>query len=138
SGPADIEVFRAGSAAGAPDIQLKLARESGSEVNMSLYGFSLALDLGKSAISANGLDLAGTISTPVLGPVTSASLRIETFSISRELRIQTVRVAQAGLPSIKIGGWQAALTAALFNENGFKLGGKLKFSIPQSGESNVD
>ncbi|SEN88445.1 hypothetical protein SAMN05216436_12424 [bacterium A37T11] len=138
AGAEDIEVFREAGSTGATEISLKLSKLGSNDVSMKLYGFLLSVDLDKSRISNTGLSLAGTIHTPALGPISSADITIETFSISKDLRIQTIQIKNDNLPSIGIGNWSAALTNVLFNENGFKLGGKFKVTIPQSGESNVD
>ncbi|MDR7131805.1 hypothetical protein J2X69_004170 [Algoriphagus sp. 4150] len=138
TGPANLEVFREGGVTGAPEATVRFASGQGNTVSMNLYGFGLNLDLAKSAITTGELRLAGILNTPALGPVSSAELVVETFTISRELRIQSVRVKNTDLPAIKIGGWEAALANVIFSENGFKLGGQLKVSIPQSGESQIE
>lgn len=133
----DVEVFNSLSGASS-NIRLRLASLGTTEVSASLYGFSLQLELDKSFIGTDGVQLVGEINTPALGPVSAAKIRIEEFRLSKELKIQSLRVQQENLPSITIGSWKAEMTALLFNENGFKIGGKLTFSVPQSGSSVID
>ncbi len=138
TGVENVPVFRSQPGDGNEVRNVRLVAEQAGDVSMSLYGFSLALDLSASSIGASGLDLVGSIRTPALGPIASMNVAIEKFSISKELRIQSVRVKATDLPSLKIASWNASLTTLLFNENGFKVGGRLQVSIPQSGESTVE
>jgi len=139
AGVDDLVVFRAGGAqVNEESGNLRLVADQGSEVTMDLYGFSMNLNLAESSIGKSGLDLAGAIKTPALGPISSMEVTIDQFSISKELRIQAVKVKTTDLPTLKIADWNAALTSLLFNENGFKLGGKLNFTLPKSGQSVVE
>ncbi len=139
AGVNDLVVFRAGDeqVEGEAD-NLRLESDQGSDVIMDLYGFSMVLNLAESSIGKSGLDLAGAIKTPALGPISSMEVTIDQFSISKELRIQAVKVKTTDLPTLKIADWNATLTSLLFNENGFKLGGKLNFTLPKSGQSVVE
>ena len=138
AGVDNITVFHAqpGEAGGVD--KARLVADGAGEVSMGLYGFSLALDLSASSIGVSGLDLVGSIRTPALGPIGSMDVAIERFSISKELRIQSVKVKATDLPSLKIASWSASLSTLLFNENGFKVGGRMQISLPQSGESTVE
>ncbi len=138
TGPSDVEVFREGGMVDSHEPTVRFATPQGSTASMNLYGFELDLDLAKSTVTTYGLLLVGALNTPALGPVSSAEILVETFTISRELRIQSVRVKNTDLPSLRIGGWEASLANVIFNENGFKLGGQMKVSIPQSGDSQIE
>lgn len=133
----DIEVFRAGKAQEIGEVVLRFAQHGGT-AEMDLYGFKFGIDLAASRIHKEGLQLVGTLNTPALGPISSANVKVEALRINTDLRIQQVTIKTTDLPTLKIGGWEAALSNVLFNENGFKLGGRMKITIPQSGESNVE
>ena len=132
-----IDVFKEDGTSAAT-VKLKLSTVSNNDLTLDLYGFSMKLELSNSFVGSEGLELVGEINTPNLGPISSAKLKIEQFKISKELRIQTVKIQQQNLPSINIASWKAQMTALLFNENGFKIGGNLTFTIPQSAPSNIN
>lgn len=138
SGVTDIEVFKADGAYSGQQVKLKLAGFGPEELSMNLYGFSMSLNSNKSFVGTDGVELVGEIKTPAMGPITAAAIQVEQFKLSKELKIQTIRVQQTNLPSINIAGWKAQMTALLFNENGFKIGGKLTFSLPQSAASEIN
>lgn len=133
-----VLVFSAQEGGSGAANNVRLVADGAGDITMGLYGFSLVLDLSASSIGASGLDLVGSIRTPALGPISSMNVAVEKFSISKALRIQSVKVKATDLPGLKIASWNASLTTLLFNENGFKVGGKLQVSIPQSGESTVE
>ncbi|MBL1409165.1 peptidase associated/transthyretin-like domain-containing protein [Sphingobacterium faecale] len=136
-GTPQIDVFKA-NANSVQNVHLKLAKADGADLTASLYGFTMKLDLSRSSVSMEGIELAGEIKTPALGPISAANIQVEQFKLSKDLKIQVVKVQQQNLPSFQIGSWKAQLTALLFNESGFKVGGRLKFTIPQSSESTID
>jgi|GEM_PF-607766 len=139
AGSDQVVIFSsAGDRGGSTASNLRLVADQAGDVSMDLYGFLLTLSLSESTIGQTGLDLVGSISTPSMGPISGMSVAIEKFSISKELRIQSVKVKTTDLPTLKIADWSASLTSLLFNENGFKLGGKLKFTLPKSGASTVE
>lgn len=137
TGTPQIEVFKADGAA-MPNVSLKLVKVGAADLTVDLYGFAMKLDLSNSSVSTEGIELAGEIRTPALGPISAASIRVEQFKLSKELKIQAIKVQQQNLPSFNIGSWKAQMTALLFNESGFKIGGKLNFTLPQSSESTID
>lgn len=134
----DIELFRAGVTDGLPGLTLQLATEDNKKASLELYGFTVNLDLTKSSVGTTGIVLSGNIQTPALGPISSANIVIEELSLSDKFSLKTVKINDTGLPELKIASWTAKLTSVLFNENGFKIGGDLKFSIPSSGDSQLN
>ncbi len=134
----DIELFRAGATNELPDLTLQLVTENNKKVSLDLYGFTVNLDLTKSSVATTGIVLSGNVKTPALGPISSADIVIEELSLSDKFSLKSVKISETGLPEIKIANWSAKLSSVLFNENGFKLGGELKFSIPSSGDSQLD
>lgn len=136
-GTPQIDVFKA-DASSMSNVSLKLAKAGGADLSMDLYGFAMKLDLSNSSIGTEGIELAGEIKTPALGPISAANIRVEQFKLSKDLKIQVIKVQQQNLPAFTIGSWKAQMTALLFNEGGFKIGGKLNFTLPQSSESTID
>lgn len=138
TGVADVELFHAGSGGNTPAAIMKLAQTTGNEAKLDLYGFTVTLNLAQSSINNNGLSLAGSVSTPALGPVSAIKIGIEEFTISKELRIQTVRIKASDLPTLAIASWTASLSNVVFSESGFKLGGNIKVTIPGSAPSSIN
>lgn len=104
----------------------------------SVYGFKFLAQTEQSFIDKDGLHFVGEIHTPDLGPIKSSVFKIEEFVIGSDLSVKRVKVSQTNLPTIKILDWSATLASFLFNEDGFKIGGKMVIKVPASGSSNID
>jgi hypothetical protein len=113
-----------------------LTAENTGALSGQLYGFTV--NLGKSAvIDKDGIQFAGTIATPTLGPIQAMSIGIKTLTINRALSVSAVLLQQDAIPQFTIAKWKASLQSLIFNEDGFKLGGSLGLDIPGSGISTV-
>lgn len=138
TGIVDVEVFHQDINASVPEFTFQLARLD-SAINVELYGFELTLDKDKSRISQLGLHVVGSVKTPELGIIKSTLIEIEDLRISKEFGVESLKIKEKefDIPTIKIGEWSASLGTIKFNEDGFKLGGDIKFKIPKSEEATL-
>lgn len=114
-----------------------LVTATGNPFDAMLYGFKIHLN-NNATISESGLEFSGSIATPTLPVIKSVEIRIKNFSINRSLAISGVQVETGNLPKLSIAEWEASFSSLIFNEDGFKIGGKLAFTIPSSGKSEID
>lgn len=114
-----------------------LVTKSGKPFDATLYGFKIHLN-NNATISESGLEFSGSVATPNLTVIKSVQIGIKSFSINRSLAISGVQLETNKLPKLDIAGWEASFKNLIFNEDGFKIGGKLAFTIPSSGKSEID
>lgn len=107
-------------------------------IRASIYGFEFELDLSGSVIARDGINFSGSLKTPNLGVISATSIRVSEMRINRSLRIGRITLDVQRPPTLNIGSFSASITNVLFNENGFKLGGQIQVSMPNSLPSTID
>lgn len=135
--PGDMTFIQAGTAASAGNGSWALVTETGKPFDAELYGFKIHLN-SNAAVRESGLEFSGTISTPALPVIRSVAIGIKNLGINKGLAVSGVQIATDDLPALDIAGWQASFGDIIFNEDGFKIGGKLAVAIPSSGKSEID
>ncbi len=121
----------------AENLEFRLATEGTEPVKIELYGFTVELDLANTTVSPDGLTLAGDITTPQFGPVTSIDIPLKTLMLDRTFAITEVEIPTDQLPVLEVGDWKASLTALVINESGLKLGGEIDVKLPASDVSTL-
>ena len=102
-------------------------------VEINIYDFDLILDAEKSWIGKDGLNLAGQINTPKIGPLDPLEIPIEelTFDTSFELKKLTAEVKN--IPALKFGDvLHAHVNQLQISENGISTGGVVTLKLPSS------
>lgn len=133
----DYELASANSASAPVAGEWTLVTSTGKPFDAHLYGFKIHLN-SNATISENGLDFSGDISTPTLPVIKSVDIKIKNFSLNRSLAVSGIQIETNDLPKLSIAGWEARFNNLIFNEDGFKVGGKLAFTIPSSKRSEID
>ncbi|HRP56738.1 hypothetical protein, partial [Agriterribacter sp.] len=135
--PGDFIFIQAGSSPSPQKSSWTLVTETGKPFDADLYGFKIHLN-SNASVSESGLEFSGSVSTPALPVIKSVTIGIKNFSINRSLTVSGVQIVTDDLPKLDIVGWQASFGNIIFNEDGFKIGGKLSITIPSSGRSAID
>lgn len=133
----DFVLIQAATSPPASNGSWTLVTETGKPFDAELYGFKIHLN-NNASISESGLEFSGTVSTPNLPVIKSVTIGIKNFRINRSLAVSGVQISTDDLPKLDIAGWQASFGNLIFNEDGFKIGGKLAITIPSSGQSEID
>lgn len=104
----------------------------------SLYGFDLTIDATKSFVSSDGVHFSGSLNLngiPLLG---NTSLAVDEVHIGTNGSVQKASIALDGEQQISMAQWRAAMKSVRLNENGLKLSGNVRVTVPQSNESSID
>lgn len=109
----------------------------GNKLQLALYGFKVEVDLSKTTVSTDKINFKGKIFTPDLGIIQATSFEVEELIISKAFKIISSKIALNNT-SLTIGNWQATLTNLSLGDNGFKLAGNIKVTLPASKESKVN
>lgn len=129
--------MQAGSASSVQNGSWVLVSATGKPFDAELYGFKIHLN-SNASISESGLGFSGSVSTPGLPMIKPVTIGIKNFSIDKSLAVSDMQIATDNLPQLDIAGWKASFGDIVFNEDGFKIGGKLAIAIPSSGKSEID
>ncbi|MFB2119137.1 carboxypeptidase regulatory-like domain-containing protein [Parapedobacter sp. 2B3] len=133
-----LEIFRPDHASLATEVAFRLLKAQGDSVSVKLFGFDVNIDLTASRVTSQGLELSGTLYTPERGPVDAMAIGVESLRINKQFDVTEVLLASDDIPQLKIGYFSAQLSSVLFNENGFKLGGKLVTELPSMEASEIE
>jgi TANFOR domain-containing protein len=106
-----------------------------SKLKIKLYNFEARIDLGQCAIRNDGLHLVGGIKTTGIPLLGDRTFEFEQFHVGTDFGIKAAQININPAPTLTIVSWSATLNSLGFNENGFKVGGSMKFKLPSSAES---
>lgn len=134
--PEEVVVFSSGGSGVVSEDKYKLIAANATKASGKLYGFDILIDNG-GVVDKDGIEFSGSISSPASGPIKSAQFGVQRLALNRSLVVSGVQLSDSNLPTLDIGGWKAGITAVIFHEDGFKLGGSLSVPIPRSGEAVV-
>lgn len=135
--PDKLIVFSSAGPAPVADAKYKLIPTSTSKPAGKLYGFAISIN-NETVIDKDGIELSGTIATPVSGPIKAAQFNIDRLAFNRSLAVSGVQIRNTDLPALEIAGWKAGISTLIFHEDGFKLGGTVSLQIPRSREAKID
>lgn len=119
----------------ASDQSFALVGESGAAFRAMLYGFRAELKAGK--VDKDGMEFSGNIATPSVGPIKSIAIGIHKLAINRALTVSGVLLQTDNFPSLDIATWKLGIDNMIFNEDGFKVGGRLNLALPKSANSLI-
>jgi hypothetical protein len=108
-----------------------------SSAAFSVYNISLNADLPNSKVNANGIDLRGTLTASNLPGIGSLSLKVDQCVIDKKGDVSEVKLNVNPKPQISLYTWQLELGSATLNQFGFKFGGTMKISVPQTSPLNI-
>ena len=128
----DVEVFHEDVHGNAPELTFQLSRLDNDKTAIELYGIKMELNLSESRISQLGLFVTGSLTTPKLGIIDSMKVVVKELNISKEFGVESFLIDETTLPTLRISSWSADLGTVTLNEDGFKLGGKVKVNLPKS------
>ncbi len=132
----DIFPFTSG-ASSASNQSFAFVTTQSNKLQMTLYGFRLDADLASTTIASDKIIFKGKIFTPNLGIIQATSFEVDELSVSKNFKITGNKI-KLDNTKITIGSWQATVSNLLLGDNGFKLAGQLKVTLPASKESIVD
>src|SRR5690606_18059718 len=86
----------------------------------------------------SGLHMKADLTTPKLGPVQAARFHIKSLKLNTSLDVEEILIDTVDLPVIGINSFNAEISRVSFNENGFKMDGKLRLQPLSSVVSEIN
>lgn len=133
-----IEFFRSEPGSVATEVAFRLLKAQNDTVSVELFGFEIGLDLTQTRITRAGLEMAGQIKTPQLGPISSASFNVKTLQINPDFEVTDLQIETSDLSKLGIDQLHAEVTGVTLNEDGFKLAGSIYTDFGYSVPSQIN
>jgi TANFOR domain-containing protein len=129
----ELIILQTGSAlAGALNLSLRFMKPE-----VELYGFKAILNPAKCSVSGEGLRLAGELNLSGVPLLDKTKLPIDEIVIGTDASIKKIAISVDVSKTIDLSVWKATLKSIHLNENGLKLSGNTKVTIPASAEANI-
>ena len=129
----ELIVFQTGSlAAGAANLVLRFTKPE-----VELYGFKAVLDPAACSVKEDGLHLGGELQLSGVPLLDKSNFPIEEIHLGSDGSIKRVAISLEVNKAIDLSVWKATLLSVHINENGLKLSGNTKVTIPQSAEASI-
>lgn len=133
-----LEIFRPEDASIGSELALRLLTAQGDSTEVDLFGFKVMIDLAATALTPSGLHMKADLTTPKLGPVQAARFHIKSLKLNTSLDVEEILIDTVDLPVIGINSFNAEISRVSFNENGFKMDGKLRLQPLSSVVSEIN
>lgn len=133
-----LEIFRPEDASIGSELALRLLTAQGDSTEVDLFGFKVMIDLAATALTPSGLHMKADLTTPKLGPVQAARFHIKSLKLNTSLDVEEILIDTVDLPVIGINSFSAEISSVSFNENGFKMDGKLRLQPLSSIVSEIN
>lgn len=137
-GDQGLEIFRPEDASIGSELALRLLTAQGDSTEVDLFGFKVMIDLAATALTPSGLHMKADLTTPKLGPVQAARFHIKSLKLNTSLDVEEILIDTVDLPVIGIHSFSAEISSVSFNENGFKMDGKLRLQPLSSIVSEIN
>jgi TANFOR domain-containing protein len=130
---AELVIMQTGSpVAAALNLSLRF-----SKPEVELYGFKATLNPAACSVGSDGLQLGGELNLSGVPLLDKTTLPIDQLLIGKDGSIKKVSVALEVDKAIDLSVWKATLLSVHINENGLKLSGNTKVTIPSSAEAKI-
>ncbi len=133
-GSAEMVILQSGESI--PSVEALMLKAS-ANATAEVYGFSVTLDLPSSRVTKDGISMKGELSLAGVPLMKDGKLKIKELLIDKNGGISRAEVDVPVDQSLSLGGWGMALQSIRMNENGMKLSGNIRITIPSSAQSEI-